>query len=132
MANKTSTSIDTGSVVHKDPVFQNDILTLAGADTIVPGTILARTVSTDKLVLYVIGGTANVNGTPAAILTKEVVVTGSGDSAIRPAIAGQFDFGRLVVDADGDNQNLDQDEKDKLRRTGLIAIVVNQLAQATP
>jgi len=132
MANITTTTNDNGSPLLKEGVFQNDVYTAAGAVDLAAGTILARNVSTGKLVDYVIGGTAAVNGTPSAIVTQAVEVSGAGDVQIRPAIGGQFQLERLVVVADGDASNIDAVEKDKLRLYNLTAISVNQMAQATP
>jgi len=103
-------SIETNSlrtIVVWDPVYQTDTLTLAGADTIAAGTILARDSSSLKLVLFVKGGSTNENGIPKAILNQEIVVTGAGDSAVSPLISGRVRKGDLIIDADGDDTNID-------------------------
>lgn len=124
----TVTNIDSGSVFIGAARFQDDVLTLAGADTIAPGTILARDSSTGKLVLYVKGGTTNENGIPKAVLTYQVVSTGAGDSQVRVGITGEVNKERLVIDADGDASNVDDVVKDLLRNYGIVATEVTQLA----
>lgn len=127
MANLTTTNLNIGSSILQEADFRDDTLTLAGADTIVAGTILARDSSTLKLVLFVKGGTTNENGIPKVILTDEVVATGAGDSAVRVAVAGKFRKERLIIDADGDDSNIDAAVIDQLRDYGLTPINVTEL-----
>lgn len=121
MSNKTVTDWDLNrGVGYHDAVYQNDILTLAGADTILKGTILARDSVSEKLVLYVKGGATNENGIPKAILPQQLVVTGAGDSVVRPLVEGRAALTRLVIDADQDNSNIDQPVRDQLRSFGIM------------
>lgn len=102
-------------------VFEDDILTLAGADTLLAGTILARSSATGKLVLFVKGGSTAENGIPKVVLPYELTVAGAGDVAVRPLVRGQALTSRLVIDADGDSSNIDAAVRDQLRSYGIIA-----------
>lgn len=127
MPNIAVTNNDLGSVIFQDADFRDDTLTLAGADTILEGTILARDSVSDKLVLFVKGGVANGNGIPKVILPFEVISTGAGDLPVRVGVAGKFVKERLVIDADGDASNIDAVVIDELRDFGLIPIDVQEL-----
>ncbi len=127
MANLTITNNDIGSEILEGARFQDDTLTLAGADTIAPGTILARDSTSSKLVLFVKGGTTNENGIPKVILTHEVVSTGAGDSPVRVGVTGKYRKERLIIDADGDDSNIDAVVKDQLRDYGLVPLNVQEL-----
>ena len=129
MATLEITTNSAVNVVVSDPVFQADTVTFAGAGTMIAGTILARNVSTNKLVPFVNGGTAAVNGTPCAVLLDDLVAAGAGDEVARPIIAGKLRFSKLVIDGDGDNSAIDEDVKDQCRRTGLIVLTTQQLAE---
>jgi len=127
MANLTITNNDLGSVILKDAQHADGLLTLAGADTIVDGTILAVDSSSLKYVLFVKGGSTNENGIPKAVLTNEIVSTGAGDVYARPMISGEVRQERLVIDADGDASNVDQAVKDQLRDYSIVAVSVTEL-----
>lgn len=127
MANLTITNNNIGSSVLEGARFQDDTLNLAGADTMAPGTILARDSVSDKLVIFVKGGTTNENGIPKVILTHEVVATGAGDFAVRVGVAGKYRKERLIIDADGDDSNIDAVVKDQLRNYGLVPLNVQEL-----
>ena len=71
------------SVFIKKAAYTDELLTLAGADTIAAGTILARDTSTLNMVLFVKGGTTNGNGTPTTVLEYEVTATGAGNVPVR-------------------------------------------------
>jgi len=123
MANIDTTNIDEGSVVveAKATDFEDNLLTFAGTDAFVAGTILAR--SGQKLVLYVkTGGGAN---TPVAVLTYPVSRVGAGDVAIRALVGGTVNFDRLVID---NAQTVDKTVADALRNFGIVAVRVTQLA----
>lgn len=124
MPNINITNNDLGSVELEGGSFRDDVVTFAGADTFFAGTILARTVSTDKLVLFVNGGTAAVNGTPAAVLTRALVATGAGDENSRVLVGGKVRKERLRIDPATDDTGIDNDVIDQLRRTGIIPIDV--------
>lgn len=127
MANITVTSNDLNSPVLADATFRDDIVTFAGADTFAPGTILARDSVSGKLVLFVKGGVTNGNGIPKAILTYSVAKTGAGDEPVRVAVAGKYRKQKLIIDADGDDSNIDAAVMDQLRDYGLTPVDVSEL-----
>lgn len=124
----TITNIDYGSFLIKEESSRHDTLTLAGADDIAPGTILARDSSTGKLVLYVIGGSTNENGIPKCVLLHRVVSTGAGDKPCAVLEKGIVNVDRLIVDADGDASNITDAIRDQLRDYGIASRSVQQLA----
>lgn len=127
MANITVTNNDLNSPVLDGAQFRDDVITFAGADTLAPGTILARDSGSLKLVIFVKGGATNENGIPKAILTYEVVATGAGDVPARVAVAGDYRKEKLVIDADGDDSNIDAAVVDQLRDYGLTPVDVTEL-----
>ena len=127
MGDPIITNNDLGSVILKDAEFQDDLLTFAGAATLLEGTILARDSVSDKYVPFVKGGVANENGIPKAILTFAVTAAGAGDESIRAGVSGKYRKERLVIDADGDASNIDKVVEDELRNYGLVPINVTEL-----
>lgn len=125
--NMTVTNVDLGSAVLQDAEFRDELLTFAGAGTVIEGTILARDSVSGNLVPYVIGGATNENGIPKAIVTYDVTATGAGNVPIRAAVAGSYRKERLVVDADGDDSNITSAILDQLRDYGLVAVNVSEL-----
>ena len=133
MSNITITNNNLSSVVLKDAQFQDCEVSFISEGTLKAGTILAVDSVSDKFVPFVKGGTANENGIPKAILTDdlfgeepEVPVFPFNQSA-RVAISGIFRKELLVIDADGDNSNVDQTVLDQLRDYGLVPISVQEL-----
>ena len=127
MPNLTITNLDVGSVVLKNGEFRDDLLTFAGAGTVIEGTILARDSVSLKLVPFVKGGVTNENGIPKAVLTYDVTAAGAGDEAIRDMVSGSVRAERLVIDADGDASNIDNAGLDQLRDYSLVSIDVQEL-----
>lgn len=127
MSNITVTNNDIGSVILKDAQFRDGLITFAGAGTLLEGTILAVDSVSSNFVPFVKGGVTNENGIPKAILTYEVVATGAGDIPSRLGVAGSYRKERLVIDADGDDSNVDQAVIDELRDYGLVPIDVQEL-----
>lgn len=123
----TKTTIDNGSVELEGGEFRDELITFAGADTFAAGTILARDSSTLKLVLFVKGGVTNGNGIPKAVLTYPVTATGAGDKKSRVLIAGKVNKNRLIIDADGNDSNIDGAVIDQLRDYGIDPVDVQQL-----
>jgi hypothetical protein len=120
-------NINNGSCVLEGPVSRDELLTFAGADSLAAGTILARDSVSLKLVVFVKGGSTNENGIPKAILTYPVSASGAGDVAIRAAIRGRFRKELLVIDADGDDSNIDGKVVDQLRSYGMVPVSVQEL-----
>lgn len=127
MPDPTITNNDLSTVIIQGAEFRDDLLTFAGADTLVEGTILARDSVSLKLVIFVKGGVTNENGIPKAVLTYEVVATGAGDVAVRAGVAGVYRKEKLVIDADGDDSNVDNAVIDQLRDYGLTPLNVDEL-----
>ncbi len=121
------TNVDLGSVILKEGEFRDELLTFTGAATLLEGTILARDSVSGKMVPFVIGGSANENGIPKAVLTYAVTATAAGDETIRNMVSGSVRAPRLVVDADGDNSNITGAILDSLRLYSLVAIDVQEL-----
>ena len=126
MANLTIENNDLGSVILENAKFQDDELTFAGAGTLLEGTILARDSVSGLYVPFVKGGVVNENGTPKAILTYAVTAAGAGDESIRAGVAGDYRKERLVIDADGDDSNIDKVVEDQLRDYNLVPINVTE------
>lgn len=130
MPNETITNNDIGSVLlGGDAVHEDAPITFAGADTFVEGTILSRNNTTQKFVPFVKGGTANVNAEPEAVLTYDITATGAGDIQARVLVNGKVRKERLVIDADGDDSNIDGNVRDQLRAAGITAVDVAELGQ---
>lgn len=122
------TNNDIGSVVITKGRFRDDTFTAAAAKTYPAGTILARDSSTLKLIPYVKGGITNDNGIAKAVLTYDVVAAGAGDIPIRAMQNGELDASRFIIDADGDNTNVDIVEIEQLRDYMLVTVDVAQLS----
>ncbi len=137
MPTSVTTTIDTGQVEYSGPSDFDDnvVLTITGPRTIAAGThvkagtILARSVANPgKYIIYVKGGASDGNGVPAAVLTYPVekASAGSGDVAIRPLKLGKVNKRRLVIDADGNSNNVDGVVMDLLRARQITVVDVSQ------
>lgn len=127
MSDPVITNINNSNVILKDAEFRDELLTLAGADVILAGTILARDSVSLKLVLFAKGGVTNENGIPKVVLTYQVTSTGAGDSAIRAMVSGDVRKEKLVIDADQDDSNVDAAVIDELRDYDIVALNVQEL-----
>ena len=128
MPNLTTTNVDLGNVVIEGVADHDELLTFAGADDFAEGTILARDSVSLKLVLFAKGGVTNENGIPKAVLTYPVSNAGAGDVPIRVMQKGKVNFNRLIIDADGDNTNIDNAVMDQLRDYGIETVQVQDLS----
>ena len=126
MANLTIENNDLGSVILENAKFQDDELTFTGAGTVIEGTILARDSVSGLYVPFVKGGVTNENGIPKAVITYDVIAAGAGDESIRAGVAGEYRKERLVIDADGDDSNIDKVVEDQLRDYNLVPINVTE------
>jgi hypothetical protein len=129
MANLTSTTCSLGTVQLRNCEFADGSVTFAGADDFAEGTILARDNVSLKYVLFVKGGSTNQNGIPKAVLAHRLVNTGAGDLPARVITSGELIKERLIIDADGNDSNVDAAVIDQLRDYGLRAVSVKQLAR---
>ena len=123
----TVTNNDVGGVILDNPQYRDDVFTSAGADELLAGTILARDSVSGKLVLFVKGGATNENGIPKVILTYPLSIAGAGDVPVRVAILGEYRKEKLVIDADGDDSNIDSVVIDQLRDYGLTPVDMKEL-----
>ena len=128
MSNITITNLNVGNVILKSGEFEDNALTFAGAATIKSGTILARDSVSLKLVPFVKGGVTNENGIPKAVISYEVIATGAGDIQVRVLISGVVRKELLVIDADGDDTNVDAKVRDQLRDYNIDVVNVDELA----
>lgn len=129
MANLEITNIDVGNVILKDADFEDGLLTFTGAATIASGTILARDSVSLKYVPFVKGGVTNENGIPKAVLTYAVTAVGAGDESFRAMISGYVRKERLIIEADGDDTNVDAAVRDQLRDYDIVVQDVQELTQ---
>jgi hypothetical protein len=74
-----------------------------------------------KLEAYSKTGTGGTQ-IPVAVLTYDVVAAGAGDIKVRALIKGILKKKRLIINADGDDSNIDFLVRDQLRRSGLTAV----------
>lgn len=128
MAAVTSTTIDLGTLGLEGEEYRDDLITFAGAATLLAGTIMARDSVSLKLVPYVKGGATNQNGIPKAVLTYPVTAAGAGDVPGRAIVKGVVDKSRLIINADGNGTNIDNAVLDQLRNYGITPIDVLQTA----
>ncbi len=106
-----------------------DGILVATAKVYPRGTILAVDSVSLKYVPFVKGGSTNENGIPKAILGVELDATaGAGDFAVRPLVSATVNKNLLVIDADGDNSNIDLAVIDQLRDYTIIVEDVEELA----
>lgn len=127
MPDPVITNLNLGSIVWESGEFRDELLTFAGAATVLAGTILARDSGTLKLVPFVKGGVTAENGIPKAILTYDVTAAGAGDEAIRDMVSGTVRGNLMIINADGDNSNVDAAVLDQLRDYSLVTIDVSEL-----
>ncbi len=121
------TNINIGNVILKDAEHRDELLTFAGAGTVIAGSILARDSVSGKMIPYVKGGVANENGIPKAVLTYDVVAAGAGDESIRSMVSGVVRAPLLIIDADGTNANVTSVVLDELRLYSIVSVDVQEL-----
>lgn len=123
MPDPVITNLDIGPLILEgEAVFRDESLTLAGADTLLPGTILARDSVSHLLVLFVVGGVTNGNGVGKAVVTHPVVAAGAGNHPVRVLAKGNVNQSRLVVDAAGDASTITGTIVDQLRAVGITPV----------
>lgn len=128
MPNIEITTNETNGIRIWEPVHKDDLITFAGAATLLAGTILARDSISLELVPFVKGGTTNENGIPKAVLGYELTAAGAGTLSARPIVGGRIRAADLVIDADGDATNVDAEVLDQLRDFGLVGLTTAQLS----
>jgi len=126
MGNLIITNQDLGSFQLGDNSFKDDTYVFTGALTILVGTILARLTASSQLVPFVKGGSLGAE-IPVSIATKDVTVTGAGTPPTRTLVSGKVRKERLIIQADGDDSNIDDVVRDQLQQAGIVAINVQEL-----
>jgi hypothetical protein len=107
--------------------FRDELLTFAGAGTVLRGTLLARLTATLRLTPFVVGGAGGA-GTPVGVLTYDVAAAGAGDVSCRVLEKGEVNRNRLIVHADGNGNALTNAHLDMLRNVGITPVDVQTLA----
>lgn len=128
MANPVSTTCSTATVQLRACECADGLVTFAGTDDFLEGTILARDSVSLKYVLFVKGGSTNQNGVPKAVLAHRIARTGAGDVPARVIVRGDVIKQRLIIDADGNDSNVDAAVIDQLRDYQIQPVSVQQLA----
>lgn len=129
MTNPVITNCDRSGVLIDGRSSQPDIITFAGAGTLLAGTILARDSVSLKLVPFVKGGSTNENGIPKTLITCAVTATGAGDETVSVLTDATVRKDKLVIDADADNSNVDAAVLDQLRAYNIIVEGVKDLSE---
>lgn len=128
MANPTTSNIDYGHFILGGEQFDDHLLTFGAGATYLAGTVLARDTSTLKWVIYVVGGSANGNGTPRGVLAGDVTRADAGDMPARVLIKGDVNKKRLIVAAAGDDSTITKLIEDSLRTYMICPVTVTQLS----
>lgn len=125
MSNLTHKKLDGTDVVIQTIESIDATLASAGAATVKRGTILARNTSTGDLGVYASDGTNGLN-VPKYVLLNEVVFAGAGSAPVSAMSVGEVWKSRLIVQADGDDSNVDYAVLEALRPT-IIARLNDEL-----
>ena len=118
----TNTNVDIGNVLLAYGEFRDYTLTGTANDVIAEGTILSRNTTTQNLQLFVAGGSSAGNGVPSSILLYPVTIPTGGSISVRALVSGVVRKERLIIDADGDDRNVNNAVIDQLRSLALIPI----------
>lgn len=98
-----------------------------GANNFEVGDTCTITVAADgKLVPFAADGAGGAQF-PLAVLTYAVTRSGAGNEPVRVLVAGEVKKERLIIDADGDGDNITAAILDQLRAAGIVATSVAQL-----
>jgi hypothetical protein len=121
----------TGGAADDDLVFSELGLTVVvaatGTNFVTGDSADVVTTAGNELVPFLPTGT-NGEQEPMAVMQYEVTRASGGVLAIRPIVAGRVNKNRLLIDADGDGDNITPAILDKLRANGVIAEDVRQLS----
>jgi hypothetical protein len=125
----TVTNCDRAGVIIDGRSFTSNPIKFAGAGTLLEGTILARDTSDLTLIPFVKGGTTNGDGIPLTVLPCELTATGAGNLDARVPTDAEVRFDKLVIDADGDNSNVDAAVRDQLQDKNIVVEDVTDLSE---
>lgn len=109
---------------------RDELMTFAGAGTVLKGTLLARRSDTGKIVPFAVGG-ATGTGTIIGVLTYDVAASGAGDVAFRMLVGGDVNRNRLIIHADGHGNNINSAQMDAMRNVGITPVDVQALPTHT-
>lgn len=99
-----------------------------GSANFAAGDTFTLTVAADgKLVPFASDGVGGAQ-IPCAVLTYDAEKASSGNLPVRVLVGGQVKKERLVIDADGDDSNVNTTVIEQLREVGIVAISVTELA----
>ena len=124
----TVENVRLNDVVLERGDYRDEVLTFTGAGTVVEGTLLARDNVSLKMVPFVKGGTTNGNGIPSAVATSDITATAAGDIPFRAMLNGKLRKSYTVIDADGDDSNIDAAVIDACRSFNLVIETVQELS----
>lgn len=119
------TNNSTRGVVVWEPVFEDETLTSAAAQTFPAGTLLGRITADDKMTAYT-SGAVDGSEVPVAVLRDEAVFAAAGDIACRPIVAGRLRRNDLVAFGVG---AITDAESDALRDYGIVPLSTTQLSE---
>jgi hypothetical protein len=97
-------------------------------DFIVGNTFDITVAAVNKLVPFNPAGAGGAQF-PCAVLTYDVSRTGAGDVPIRALVGGKVNKNRLLIDVDGNGNNITVLHIDQLRGYGIHAVDVSQLSK---
>ncbi len=120
-------TLDYGSVVYADPLFEPDTLRFAGTATYAAGTLLGRITASGYLTPFDPASELGPEN-PVAVLTYAVSNTGAGEVKARVLIGGVVIKERLVVHGAGDLDDLTPAVLDQIRAAGVTVVSVADLA----
>lgn len=118
----------TTGVVLYEPRYEQSILIVAGAGTILAGTVLGRITASGKLTPYD-AGAGDGSEVPIAVLQNERVFTGAGEVPINAIVGGQVRLSKLSVYNAGVPLALSQAEIDALRDYTILARETQELSE---
>lgn len=125
MSNLTITNVNTSDLVIGSAQYEDGLLKFTAPGTVLAGTILARSSSTGQFVPFV-KGAIDDTGIPKAVVDVDITATAIGDVSIRALISGNVRKDKLIIDADGDGSNIDENIIDQLRDYTIIAHDVDE------
>jgi hypothetical protein len=102
-------------------------ITDGGTDFSLGATATLTVAASGKLVVYAPGGAGGTQN-PIGILTYTASRASAGDLAVRVLVTGVVDQDRLIIDADGNANNITAAIRDRLRRIGIIPQKVQELS----
>lgn len=121
-----ATGIITGAATVVEVGGLQFTVTDGATDFAVDDLFVITVVADGDLVVFAIVGAGGAQN-PIAILTYSITSTGAEDIPARVGISGSYRKEKLIIDADGDDSNIDDDVKDALRSVGLVPINVTEL-----